>query len=103
MFEPSHPEFLELVRCPVTQGRLRPLADSLLAEINQKVQAGDLFNRMGRRVERELEAVLVNQDGSLLVPLWDGIVTLIADDLIPTDPLNMDLPSDPVGEKRANQ
>ena len=91
MFEPTHPDFLELVRCPVTLGRLHSLPDSVLPEINGKIQAGEVFNRMGQRVETELQAVLINDDHSLLIPVCDGIISLIADELIPADQVGADL------------
>ncbi len=93
MFEPTHPDFLKLVRCPVTHGRLQSLPDTVRLEINGKIQAGEVFNRIGQKVEWELEAVLINQDHSLFIPIRDGIVSLIADELIPADQVDVDLAS----------
>jgi uncharacterized protein YbaR (Trm112 family) len=91
MFEPSHPDFLELVRCPATQSRLTCLPESSVLKINERIQAGDVFNQIGKRVEQELESVLVNGDHTLLVPVREGIVTLLVDELIPANQFELDL------------
>ena len=88
MFEPNHPEFLKLVRCPVTRGCLQPVPDAVISEVNRKIEAGQLFNQVGQKVDRELESVLINEERSLLVPVSDGIVSLIVDELIPADQLD---------------
>ena len=88
MFEPTHPDFLKLVRCPVTRGCLQPVADAVISEINRKIGAGQLFNQVGQKVETELESVLINDEQTLLVPVRQGIVSLIVDELIPADQLD---------------
>ncbi len=92
MFEPSS-DFLELVRCPATQSRLICLPAAVVAEINKKIQAGDVYNQIGQRVESELEAALLNEGHTLVVPVREGSVTLLVDELIPTEPLSLSLPS----------
>ena len=93
MFNPSHPDFLDLVRCPATQSRLNCLPKSTLLKINERIQAGDVFNQIGRRVEQDLESVLINGDQTLLVPVRDGIVTLLVDELIPAKQFELSLAS----------
>ena len=88
MFEPNHPDFLQLVRCPVTRGCLQPVPDAVISEINRKIQAGQLFNQVGQKVECQLESVLVNEDQSFFVPVREGIVSLVVDELIPSDQLD---------------
>ncbi|MCH2180989.1 MAG: hypothetical protein MK108_03205 [Mariniblastus sp.] len=88
MFEPNHPDFLQLVRCPVTRGCLQPVSDAVISEINRKIEAGQLFNQVGQKVEWQLESVLINQEQSLFIPVREGIVSLVVDELIPSDQLD---------------
>lgn len=80
---------LQLVRCPV---KLSPLtiADPRLVEtLNQFIERGELVNRLGETVTQPLDGGLVNADRSLLYPIRHEIPTLIADEAIVLDGLNL--------------
>lgn len=85
--EELHPELLELIRCPVTHGPLQALSADRLEEVNAAIARDQVCNRIGQVVREPLQAALVNEEESLLVPIRGGIVTLIADELIPTESL----------------
>ena len=81
-------QFLEMLRCPVTQQPLEPIDEARLVSVNQAIQNGSLRNSLDENLEQPLEGGLVNQDGTLLYPLQNGIPNLIADDRISLDQLN---------------
>ena len=74
---------LELIRCPETKSALQQLDSGTLAELNQSVDRGELFNRLGLTVKHRLDEGLVNEDRSWCYPVRDGIVVLIVDEAIP--------------------
>ena len=76
------PSLLELVRCPVTHSSLKLADDGLVQRINEKIQQGSLCNRAGQLLDQELEAGLVNEDRSLLLPIRGGIMIMVVDQAI---------------------
>ncbi len=85
-FDPDDP-VLELIRCPVTHDPFRVASGRELAAINQRVAAGKVLNRSGQVVTQPLDAALVNRSGTLIAPVFGGIITLLADEMIPADSL----------------
>jgi uncharacterized protein YbaR (Trm112 family) len=76
-------EFIEMTRCLHT-GRPLHRADKTLCErLNQAIGAGHVQNRSGETVARAIDAGLVNEDGSLLYPVYDDIPQLLSDEAIP--------------------
>ena len=69
---------LELVRCPITRSRLALADEHLVARLNEYIRSGTLQDKSGAAVEREMDAGLVNEEASYLVPIRRGIVTLLA-------------------------
>lgn len=79
----------EYIRCPVTQSTLQVAAADVIEQINLRVQAGSARNRIDRVVQRPLDGGLVNADGSLLYPIWADIPTLIPDEAIPLESMQV--------------
>ncbi len=69
--------------CPIDRTPLEPADGSLLGRLNRAIAAGRVKNRVGRRVERPLEAGLIRADHAFLYPILDGIPLLLADEAIP--------------------
>src|SRR6266849_1508757 len=63
------PELLNLLCCPETHQELRPADRALLEELNKKIVAGELRNRIGRPISEKLDEGLVRADGGLLYPV----------------------------------
>ena len=74
---------LALIRCPVTHSGLVIANQKTVAELNEKISKQELIDRTGKTVSRKIDSGLVNQDSSLLLPIRNGIVILIADQSIP--------------------
>lgn len=79
------PELLKIIVCPETRTPLAVADASLIARVNEAIEAGRVKNKMGRLVEGPLEGGLVREDGQALYPIVDGIPILLADDAIPLD------------------
>jgi uncharacterized protein len=77
------PELVELLRCPLTGSPLTRLADIAVAEFNRLIATGNLENRGGRTVTEGLEAAFVNADRSFVIPVRQGIVVMVEDELLP--------------------
>lgn len=54
----------------------------LIDRLNAEIEQGNIRNLLGQQVTRRVDAGLVTEDGSLLCPIRNEIVTLVADELI---------------------
>jgi uncharacterized protein YbaR (Trm112 family) len=80
-------QILDILVCPETKAALRPADDRLLARVNQAIARGDLKNRGGQLVSRNIPAGLLRADGQLLYPIVDEIPLLLVDEGILLDQL----------------
>jgi uncharacterized protein YbaR (Trm112 family) len=85
MTQQLSPDLLTMIRCPVTQSNLVEVSPERVVELNAKIKGRKLVNRIGQLVDRPLDGGLVNEQGTLLMPVRSGIVTLIADEAILLD------------------
>lgn len=76
-------DFLQMLRCPESRTTLAEADASLVARLNDAVDAGTLRNRGGELVTRKLEAGLVRADGAIVYPVFDGIPVLLIDEGVP--------------------
>jgi|GEM_PF-1644157 len=87
------PEVLKLLRCPVTGSALVPLDPESLEWWNRQIASGQVDNRAGQTVRFQLDGALVNTDQSLMVPVHDGIIVMLDDELIPTSQAGVRCPA----------
>ena len=71
----------------MTHDPFRLASERELAAINQRIAEGQVLNRSGMVVTQPLDAALINRSGTLIAPIYDGIITLLADEMIPVDEL----------------
>lgn len=76
------PQFLAILRCPVTRSTLQLVPADELERLNRRVAAGDIVNQIGQPVARPLDAALVNLDRSLIYPVWNEVPQLVAEEAI---------------------
>lgn len=69
----------QILRCPLTHGRLRACAPEELLHLNARIADGRLRHADGSRVERPLTAALVVSSGQHAYRVDDGVINLIAD------------------------
>jgi uncharacterized protein YbaR (Trm112 family) len=70
------PQLVEILVCPETRRPVRLASAEELARVNAGV-------RSGARVERELSAGLMRDDGRVLFPVDDGIPSMLIEESIP--------------------
>ena len=68
---------LTILRCPVTHKGLSLMRPDALAELNQRIETGEVRNRDGQPVTQSLGEALVTDDGKLGYPVDDGIPVLL--------------------------
>lgn len=79
------PDLLTMIRCPVTQSNLSEIDSERVETLNDLIEQKRLVNRIGEIVVQPIDGGLVNEEGTLLMPVRGGIVTLIADEAILLD------------------
>jgi uncharacterized protein YbaR (Trm112 family) len=79
------PRLLKILVCPENRTPLEVADGDLLDRLNRAITTGTVKNRLGRKLERPLEAGLVREDGKLLYPVVDEIPVLLVDEAIPLD------------------
>jgi uncharacterized protein YbaR (Trm112 family) len=77
------PQLVEILVCPETRQPVHIASAEELARVNAGVRSGTLRNRSGARVERELSAGLMRDDGRVLFPVDDGIPSMLIEESIP--------------------
>ena len=76
-------ELLEILRCPETHQPFQIADAALIADVNSKIQAGQLRNRGGKPVTDPIESGLLRQDRKFLYPIRNSIPVLLIDEAIP--------------------
>ncbi|MEL0094308.1 MAG: hypothetical protein VW875_00595 [Planctomycetaceae bacterium] len=82
-------QLLSILRCPVTGSVLCQAEASLIELINQRIEQGNLQTRMMEQLEVPIDAGLINQDQSLLMPIYLGIPDMNPDDSISLTDLDL--------------
>lgn len=72
-------DVLKMLRCVETRQPLANIEDALLATLNEAISLQRIKNRAGQTIDRPLSGGLINEDQTLLYPVFDGIPVLIAD------------------------
>ena len=79
---PVSPELLEILVCPETRQAVTPADDTTLAEVNRKVETGELRNRGGDPVTDRVEEGLVREDRKILYVVDDSIPVMLIEESI---------------------
>jgi uncharacterized protein len=77
------PKLLQILRCPETHQALELADPELLAQLNSRIQSGQLTNRSGQPVTQTIDAGLIRADRHCLFPIRDDIPVLLTDEAIP--------------------
>ena len=79
---PVDPDLIAILICPESKQPVALATPAQLAAVNRDIRAGNVMNRGGARVERELGEALVRQDGRVLYPVEDGIPVMLVEESI---------------------
>ncbi len=80
---PVKDTLLEILVCPATRRPLSRMAPEDLADLNRRIEAGEVENRAGRRLDQPLSEALVREGDDLAYPVEDDIPVLLSEEGIP--------------------
>ena len=78
-------ELLDILACPETKDPVGLAEQSLVDELNGRIERGEVTNRGGAKVEKPMDGGLVREDGKYLYPIEDEIPIMLIDEAIPLD------------------
>lgn len=78
-----HPELLKMLVCPENHSELSVADAELVRKLNDAIAAGRLTNKVGRKLDKQLEGGLLRAAGDVVYPIVDGIPMMLADEGIP--------------------
>ena len=76
-------ELLKILCCPETHQPLRVAEPVVLEDLNRRIAAGAVQNRVGQPVTEKLDAGLIRSDGKLLYPIRSEVPVMLIDEAIP--------------------
>ena len=81
-------ELLDILACPENKTPVSLADQALIAEINRRIEKGEIKNRGGDPVERKIDEGLVREDGAYLYRIEDGIPIMLIEEGIPLDDIS---------------
>jgi uncharacterized protein len=87
MTEMVDQELLDMLCCPETKEDVSLAEAGVIAEVNRRIEAGQLKNRGGEAVKEKMEAGLVRADRKYLYPIREDIPIMLIDEAIPLEGL----------------
>ncbi len=79
---PISQELLEILVCPETKQPVATAPDDVLAQINERIKAGEQRNRGGEPVAERISEGLLREDGKILYVVDDGIPVMLIEESI---------------------
>ncbi|MED5278243.1 MAG: Trm112 family protein [Verrucomicrobiota bacterium] len=76
-------KLFEIICCPETHQPLRRADVELVTNLNQRIEAGTLFDRVEEKVGQRIDGGLLREDGKILYPIRQNIPTLLIEQGIP--------------------
>jgi len=73
-------QILTLLACPETKQPFELADNTLLEQLNRRIEKGELKNRGGESVTELLDAALIRQDKRFIYPVRHGIPLLLIDE-----------------------
>ncbi len=80
-------QLLDILRCPVTASTLKAADQDCIDSINQLIEKGQLQSKLMESLTLPIDGGLINEDESLLMPVYQGIPDMNPDDAIPLEQL----------------
>ncbi len=76
-------KLLEIMCCPETHQPLAKAGVELIDDLNQRIQAGTLVDRVDEKVTEPIDGGLIREDGKILLPIRQDIPVMLIDQGIP--------------------
>ncbi len=80
-------ELLDMLCCPETKEDVSLAEEGIISELNRRIEAGQLKNRVGDVIKEKLEAGLIRADRKYLYPIREDIPIMLIDEAIPMEGL----------------
>ncbi|TWU43108.1 hypothetical protein Q31b_21450 [Novipirellula aureliae] len=77
-------ELLKLLRCPRSRRTMQLAPESLVSKLNEAVKRGELRDLGDQKITQPIDAALMVCDGAEVYPIRGGIVSMVAEEAIPT-------------------
>lgn len=81
---PIDRKLLEILVCPITKQPVNILSAVKLAYLNQRIEAGEVVNHGGTKLESPLPEALITNNGETVYPIDEGIPVMLEDESIAT-------------------
>ena len=76
-------KLLEILCCPETHQPLARAGAELVDDLNQRIQAGTLVDRVDEKITKPIDGGLIREDGNILFPIRQDIPVMLVDQGIP--------------------
>jgi uncharacterized protein YbaR (Trm112 family) len=76
-------ELLDILACPENKTPVKLAEQSVIDDINDRIEKGEVQNRGGQQVEKKIDGGLIREDGAYLYPIDDDIPIMLIDEAIP--------------------
>jgi len=76
-------KLLEILCCPETHQPLSRAGAELVDELNQRIQAGTLFDRIDEKITEPIDGGLIREDGNILFLIRQGIPVMLVEKGVP--------------------
>ena len=76
-------KLLEIKCCPESHLPLAKAGVELIEDLNKRIQAGTLVDRVDEKVTESIDGGLVREDGKILFPIRQNIPVMLIDQGIP--------------------
>ena len=76
-------KLLQILCCPETHQPLSEAGDELVDDLNKRIQAGTLVDRVDEKIIDPIHGGLIREDGNILFPIRGDIPVMLIDQGIP--------------------
>jgi uncharacterized protein YbaR (Trm112 family) len=76
-------KLLQFLRCPEDHSSLQLADPELTARLNEAIRRGELIDRNGGQVSRQIDGGLIRAAGDMIYPIIDQIPVLLIEEAIP--------------------
>lgn len=77
-------KLLEILVCPITKQRVSMLSAVKLETLNKLIEAGEVANHGGEKLEKPLQEALITDNGNTIYPVESSIPVMLEDRSIDT-------------------
>jgi uncharacterized protein YbaR (Trm112 family) len=76
-------KLLEIMCCPETHQPLAKAGAELIDDLNKRIQAGTLIDRVDEKITEPIDGGLIREDGKIMFPIRQDIPVMLIDQGIP--------------------